>query len=208
MSRNPNVTAQYVNIPNTLTGNWRKYILQGSTPNDTKLDFSQEQRGIIPRGDLSTYDWPVYPNPQTEGLEYETDLVFFEMKSPSFDLWVEKIKVCLHQASTYGCVKINVWDFGDSLLNNPINIVNVDVGQTSDLNCPLTIVAEEKLVSNALSRTDLYMVNTGQICVTEPFDYTISANSIIRMGIQYANGNGYGLKAFIVGWGLECDTTV
>jgi hypothetical protein len=208
MSRNPNVTAQYVNIPPELTDNWRKYILQGATPNDTKLDFTQEQKAKIPRGDFRTYDWAVYPRPYTEGLDYETDLVFFQMKSPAFDLWVEKIKICLHQEFTYGCVKVNVWDFGSSLNNtNPTNIVNVDTGQPSNLNCPVTLIANEKLISNALAQTDLYMVNTGQECELQPFDYTIEANSVVRMGIQYAEGNGYGLKVFIVGWALECDTT-
>ncbi len=206
MARNPNITAQYVNIPDSLNDNWRKYILQGQTPNDTKLDFTQEQKAKIPRTDISTYDWPVYPNPHTDGLGYETDLVFYQIQSPNFDLWVEKVKICLHQPSTYGCVKINVWDYGTSLENTPINIINVSAGQPNTKNCPVTVVAEEKLVSNALSATDLYMVNSGQQCVHEPFDHTIQANSIIRMGIQYAEGNAYGLKVFVIGWSLECDT--
>lgn len=207
MSRNPNITAQYVNIPPELTDNWRKYILQGATPNDTKLDFTQDQKAKIPRGDLKTYDWTVYPNPQTEGLDHETDLVFYQMKTPAFDLWVEKVKICLHQPTTYGCIKVNVWDFGDSLTNDPVNIINVDVEQPATLNCPVTVVENEKLVSNCLSATDLYMVNSGQQCERQPFDYTIAANSIIRMGIQYAESNAYGLKVFVIGWALECDVT-
>jgi len=207
MSSNPNVTAQYVNIPDTLTDNWRKYILQGATPNDTKLDFTQEQKALIPRADMRTYDWVVYPKPNSTNLDHKSDLCFYQMKSPAYDLWVEKIKICLHQPSTYGCVKVNVWDFGDSLENDPTNICNVDTSQPSSLNCPVTVISGEKLISNALANTDLYMVNTGQSCELDPFDYTIQANSIIRMGIQYAEGNAYGLKVFVVGWALECDTT-
>jgi len=207
MASNPNITAQYVNIPSTLTDNWRKHILQGATPNDTKLDFTQTQRGLVPRGDLKTYDWPVFPRPNTGTLDHETDLVFFQMTSPAVPLWVEKIKICLHQASTYGCIKVNVWDFGNSLSNSPTNICDIDVSQPSDQNCPVTLVAEEKLISNVLSNTDLYMVNSGQQSVLEPFDYTIAASSIIRMGIQYAESNAYGLKVFLVGWSLECDVT-
>lgn len=205
MSRNPNVTAQYVDIPESLNGSWKKYILQGATPNDTKLDLTQTQKALIPRADLKTYDWAVYPNPYTENLTYESDLVFYQMKTPAFPIWVEKVKLCLHQPTTYGCVKVNVWDFGNSLDNSPTNIINVNVGQPSSLNCPVSIIANEKLVSNALSDTDLYMVNSNQECTYSPFEYTISANSIIRMGIQWAEGNAYGLKVFVIGWVLECD---
>jgi len=207
MSRNPNLTAQYVNIPESLTDNWRKYILQGAVPNEVKLDLNLDQKSLIPRADFNTYDWPVYANPNTEGLDHTSDIVFYQLKSPSFDLWVEKIKICLHQPSTYGCIKVNVWDFGDSLTNTPTNICEVNVNQPSGVNCPVTLVANEKLISNTLSSTDIYMVNSGQQSVLNPFDYTISANSIIRMGIQYAEGNAYGLKVFVVGWSLECDTT-
>ena len=205
MERNPNITAQYVNIPEDLTPEWKKYILQGATPNETKLDFTQDQRALIPRADFQTYDWAVYPNPHTSGLGYESDLVFYQMKTPSFPIRVEKVKLCLHQPSTYGCIKVNVWDFGDNVSNSPTNIINVNTNQPATLNCPLTITAENALVSNALSPTDIYMVNSGQECVLAPFDYTIEANSIIRMGIQYAEGNCYGLKVFVIGWVLECD---
>ena len=207
MSRNPNITAQYVNIPSSLTDNWRKYILQGATPNDTKLDFTQDQKALVPRADYNTYDWAVYPDPHTGALDHETDLVFYQLKSPAFPLWVEKIKMCVHQPSTYGCVKVNVWDFGTSFDNTPTNICEVEVSQASNLNCPVSILSDEKLISNVLSTTDLYMVNTGQVSKLDPFDYTIAANSIIRMGIQHAEGNGYGLKVFVVGWSLECDKT-
>jgi len=204
MSSNPNLTAHYVNIPSDLSTSWKKYIIHGATPNDTKLDLTVEQKNLIPRGDLVSYDWTVYPKPNTPGVTYESDLVFLQTKSPSFDIRVEKIKMCLHQASTYGCVKVNVWDFGNDLSNDPINICNVNVGQPSEKNCPVSIIVGESLVSNALDSTDLYMVNTSQTCSISPFDYTISANSYIRMGIQYAEGNAYGLKVFIVGWSLEC----
>jgi len=208
MSRNPNITAHYVNVAGNVTDNFRKYIIHGSTPNDTKLDFTQEQRALIPRVDMSTYDWPVYPAPNCENTTYETDLVFFQIRSPAFDLKVEKIKICLHQPSTYGCIKVNVWDFQDGCDTKPINICNVNVGQDDTLNCPVTLIAEEKLISNALDNTDIYMINSNQECTFQPFDYTIAANSLLRMGIQYAEGNAYGLKVFIVGWALECNVTV
>jgi len=207
MSNNPNVTAQYVNIPSSLTSDWKKYVIQGATPNDTKLDFTQDQRGQVPRADLSTYDWAVWDKPNTDSLDYQTDLVFCQIKTPAFPLWVEKIKICLHQATTYGCVKVNVWDFGDSLSNDPTNLINVTAGQPSTKNCPVTLIENESLVSNALADTDLYMINSDQQCDLDPFDYTIAANSILRMGIQYAESNAYGLKVFLTGWTLECDVT-
>jgi len=206
---NPNETAMYLPrpYPTALTPDWRKYIIHGATPNDTRLDFSMDQKSLIPRTDLTTYDLPSYPKPNTGTLDENADLAFMQLITPKFPIWVEKIKICLHQETTYGCVKVNVWDFGDEKTNIPVNLVGVTdpSGVAADDNIPLTIFPENKLVSNALADPDLYMVETGQTCFYDPFGYTIQPSSVLRFGVQYAEGNAYGLKIFLIGWMLECD---
>jgi hypothetical protein len=125
--QNPNETVTYTPrpYPSTLTSDWKKYIIQAATPNDTRLDFSMSQKALIPRVDLTSYEFPVYNKPNTNGLT-DVDLAFMQIKSPNFPIWVEKIKVCLHQYTTYGCLKLNVWDFGNSANNIPVNLVGLN----------------------------------------------------------------------------------
>ena len=205
---NPNTSAMFLPspYPTALTPEWKKYIIQGATPNDTRLDFSLDQKSLIPRADITSYNFTAYPMPNSGAYDHDIDLEFMTIVSPKFPIWVEKIKVCLHQATTYGCIKINVWDFGSALTNTPTNLVGIDESEDADENIPLTIFEDDKLVSNVLADPDLYMVDTLQTSHIDPFEYTIAANSILRFGIQYAEGNAYGLKIFIVGWMLECDT--
>jgi len=204
---NPNETAMYLPrpYPTALTPEWKKYIIQASTPNDTRLDFSMDQKSLIPRTNLTSYAFPSYPRPNTGNFDKDIDLEFMRIESPAFPIWVEKVKVCLHQETTYGCVKLNVWDFADDEDDIPTNLVGVDGGEPSTVNIPLTIFPDHKLISNALATPDLYMVETNQTTYIDPFDYTIQPNSILRFAIQYAEGNAYGLKVFIIGWMLECD---
>jgi len=206
---NPNETAMYLPrpYPTALTPQWKKYIIQGATPNDTRLDFNMDQKSLIPRSDVDSYAFTAYPRPNTGIHDHDIDLEFMTLVSPKFPIWIEKIKLCLHQHTTYGCVKVNVWDFGDAITNIPTNLVGVNCGEDADENIPLTIYENNKLISNALADPDLYMIESGQTTYLDPFDYTIAANSILRYGIQYAEGNAYGLKIFIIGWMLECDTT-
>lgn len=204
---NPNSTVHYPTPPPSLNENWRKYIIQAATANDIKLNFSLQQKAILPRGDLKSYTYPAYPKPyatiNTKTYTEDIDFCFGRFLSPGFPLWVEKIKVCLHQAATYGCIKINVWDFGPAT-QTPINLVGL-TGDDVSYNIPLTVSAENKLISNALDNTDLYMVESEQVTNLSPFSYTIAANSLLRFGVQYAESNCFGLKVFLVCWALECD---
>jgi len=205
---NPNDTAMYLPrpYPTALTAEWKKYIIQGSTPNDTRLDFDMNQKSRIPRANMTSYAFASYPKPNTGSLDENTDLAFMRITSPKFPMWIEKIKICLHQETTYGCIKVNLWDFGDDESNVPVNLLGLNISTPTTQHIPLTIFSDEKLVSNALATPDLYMVDTVQECTYDPFEYTIAADSILRFGVQYAEGNGYGLKVFLIGWMLECDT--
>ena len=80
-------------------------------------------------------------------------------------------------------------------------------GDDSDYTSPLTIGEGCSLISNALEEEDQYMKATSQKTLLPTFDenLTIQPNSILRFGIQYAEGNAYGLKVFIIGWATECD---
>ena len=207
MSNHPNTTVHTLPkpLPDELTSEWRKVIFQAATPNDTRLNFSMEQKTRIPRIDLDTYTFPVFPKPNTNSMDHQADIVFGQWTTPSYDIWLEKIKICLHQETTYGCIKINTWDFGSSLENVPTNLIGIEAGEPSNQNSPLTIENNYKLISNALDSTDDYMVATVQTPKLSPFSYTIAGNSILRFGLQYAEGNAYGLKVFLIGWTLECD---
>ena len=114
---NPNTSVHYLPdpLPANLTKQWKKYIIQAATPNDTKLSFSLEQKNLIPKVDMTSYDFPSYPKPNTtkDSITYSssTDICFYKTMSPEFNLWVEKVKICLHQPATYGCIKVNVWNF-------------------------------------------------------------------------------------------------
>ena len=209
---NPNSTVQYLPqpFPSGLNSNWRKYIIQAATPNDTRLVFGPDEMARIPRVDIKTYPMPAYTMPHNSGWGYETDISFHTTISPPFPLWVEKVKVCLHQQTTYGCVKINLFNYGSSLENTPVNLTGLNYGQPANINIPVTIFPFNKLISNVLSNTDLYMAETSQISTYDPFvtasvDNIIQPESILRFGIQYAEGNAYGLKVFLVCWALECD---
>jgi hypothetical protein len=208
---NPNPTAMYLPrpYPSALTPEWKKFIIQAATPNDTRLDFSQKQKALIPRIYSNVYGVPSYPKPNTTTstgtLDENTDIAFMQCVTPNFPIWVEKIKVCLHQPATYGCVKLNVWDFGDSEENVPVNLVGINEGQSSNENIPLTLNPSTELVSNVLADPDLYMVESEQLSIYDPFGYTIDENSILRFGIQYAEGDAYGLKVFLIGWVMECE---
>lgn len=180
--------------------------MQGSTPNDTRLDFDMNQKSRIPRANTTSYDFTSYPKPNSGDLDEQTDLAFMRLVSPNFPIWLEKIKICLHQQTTYGCVKVNVWDFGTDESNIPTNLTGLNIVTPATQHIPVTIFNNQKLISNALATPDLYMVETNQECTYDPFEYTIVANSILRFGIQYAEGNAYGLKVFLIGWMLECDT--
>lgn len=206
---NPNSTAMYLPrpYPSALTPDWRKYIIQAATPNDTRLDFSPKQKALLSRLDSNSYDFPSYDKPNVGSLDENVDIAFMQCVTPNFPIWVEKIKVCLHQPSTYGCLKLNVWDFGDDESNVPTNLVGLNEGQLSTENIPLTVNPQTSLISNVLSDPDLYMVSSGQISTYDAFDYTIAANSILRFGMQYAEGDAYGLKVFLIGWVMECDGT-
>lgn len=213
---NPNQTVHYLPqpYPTNLTSDWHKYIIQAATANDIRLNFTVEQKAMIPKVDIDTYAFPSYPKPYTtkDLIEYKEniDLCFGRFRSPDFPLWLEKIKVCLHQKSTYGCVKINVWNFGTVSESVPQNLAGLEYGQPSSINIPLTIFAQNNLISNAIDNTDLYMVSTFQNPSLRPFvtdgnDNIIAANSLLRFGIQYAEGNAYGLKVFLICWALKCD---
>jgi hypothetical protein len=208
---NPNNTVHYLPqpFPATLNENWRKYIIQANTTNDIRLNFTTAQKLLIPRVDMDTYILPSYPKPYTTlyGKAYQeaTDICFGRIVSPDFPIWLEKIKVCVHAKATYGCVKINVWDFGTSITATPRNLVEINRGQASNINIPLTVYAGDNLISNVLDSTDLYMVKTTQVAYISPFGETIASNSLVRFGIQYAEGDAYGVKVFLIGWVLECD---
>ncbi len=207
---NPNPTVHYPNpLPGGLNSNWRKYILQAATANDIRLDFSPAQKLLIPQVDMRNYDFPAYPKPNStvDDVTYEedTDLCFGRFNSPNFPLWLEKIKVCIHAKATYGCIKLNVWDFGNQYSSVPRNLAGISCGEPNDINIPLTIFYNHDLVSNVIDDTDLYMVETNQIPILRPFDVSIASNSLLRFGIQYAEGDAYGIKVFLVCWTLECD---
>jgi len=124
---NPHDTVMFLPrpFPDGLTRHWKKFIIQASMPNDTRIEFSTDQKSLIPRSDLDTYEFTSYPKPNTGVFDNDIDLAFMRIVSPKFPIWVEKIKVCLHQQTTYGCVKVNVWDFGDSEDNIPVNLVGL-----------------------------------------------------------------------------------
>lgn len=212
---NPNATVQYLPnpLPANLTSDWRKFVIHAATPNDTRLEFDQLQRSRVPEYTASTGSIPFssYPYPNTNGLGYEADISFLSIQSPGFPLWVEKVKVCLHKEATYGCLKVNVFDYGDSLSNVPVNYAGLSHGQAATQNIPVTMFTNNKLISNVLSETDTYMDSTSQVPTFSPFttsgigDNIIQANSHLRFGVQYADGNAYGLKVFLVCWALACD---
>lgn len=208
---NPHSTAHYPIPPEGLNENWKKYIIQASTANDIRLTFSEKQKLLIPKADNTSYSHPAYTKPyhKYKGISYleNTDICFSRMVSPDFDLWLEKIKICLHSKSTYGCVKVNVWNFGSSYTSMPINLTGIIGGEPDYMNVPVSIGSEQNLISNVLDSTDEYMVLSNQVPKISPFLNTISANSLLRFGIQYAEGNGYGLKIFLICWALECDRT-
>lgn len=201
-------------FPTNLTNNWKKFIIQASTSNDVRLDFDFNQKKLIPQVDKDTYTFPSFPKPYSSksgggNFTEDTDICFARFKSPEFNLWLEKIKICLHQPTTYGCVKVNVWNFGPSG-SVATNLTELECSQSSDVNIPVTIGANQKLISNVIDDTDLYMVSSSQIPKLRPFvtndaDNIIEGNSLLRFGIQYAEGNAYGLKIFLVCWALECD---
>ena len=205
---NPNITAHYLPrpYPVSLTTGMRKYIIQGATPNDTRLDFNNDQRNLLAKGDLTTYSKVAYPFPNSIVGSPDVDIQFFDTISPNFDIWVEKVKVCIHAPTTYGCIKLNVWDFGTSPTNTPTNIVGINSDAPANLNVPLTIKSNVSLISNALDDTDLEMVASSQESIIPYFGHTISAGSYLRFGLQWAEGNAYGIKVFIIGWVVECDT--
>jgi hypothetical protein len=100
-----------------------------------------DQKSLIPHPDMTSYEFPAYPKPNTGNLDENVDLAFMRIMSPSFPIWVEKVKVCLHQHMTYGCVKINVWDFGSDEGNIPVNIVGLGTSKfnaavQSNINLP------------------------------------------------------------------------
>lgn len=213
---NPNPTVHYLPqpFPYNLNENWRKYIIQANTANDIRLNFTAKQKLLIPRVDMDSYDFPSYPKPYTtyDAVTYPeaVDLCFARFRSPDFDLWLEKIKVCVHSKATYGCIKVNVWDFGINELSVPRNLAGIDGGEPVNINIPLTIFFDTNLISNSIDDTDLYMVASGQNphlrpLVTASVDNIIAANSLLRFGIQYAEGDAYGLKVYLVCWVLECD---
>jgi hypothetical protein len=213
---NPNSTVHYLPkpFPTDLTNNWRKYIIQASTPNDTRLDFNQEQKTFIPKADPFTYEFSSFPKPYStvNGITYNEniDICFSRFKSPNFSLWLEKVKVCVHQAATYGCLKLNMWDFGPNSVPTPRNLIEIERSQPNELNIPVTISSNTSLISNVIDHTDLYMVKTNQNPKLRPFvtngqNNIILPNSLLRFGLQHASSNAYGLKVFLICWALECD---
>jgi hypothetical protein len=216
MSINPNTSVHYLPdpLPTNLNENWRKYIIQAATANDIRLNFTDTQKLLIPKVDMDSYSFPSYPKPYTsyESGTYteNTDLCFGRFRSPDFNLWIEKIKVCLHTKASYGCVKINVWDFGTDDSSVPVNLVGIEDNEDVNVNIPLTLYYNNSLISNAIDDTDDYMTVTEQTPKLRPFttdtdDNIILANSLLRFGVQYAEGDAYGLKIFLVCWVLECD---
>lgn len=173
---------------------WRKYIIQGATPNDTKLDFSLEQRlkipksrtNIIPGRTIHAYPKPFGNDLITNvPLGKNTDFSFCRIVTPNFPIWLEKIKICLHQHCTFGCVKVNVWLYPPCSDNEdmsciqdkvtPFNLIGLDYGQgvNSIYNFPVNIIPNNKLISNALNtgdtdRNDIYMEGTDQTTFTRP----------------------------------------
>jgi len=207
---NPNSTAKYP-TPVNITKTWRKFIIQASIANDVILNLTSAQRNKTARVYQSTYEFPSFDKPNTNGYTTNTDLDFSSVISPQFELFVEKVKVCLHKEATYGCVKINVWNYGNigSIEGVvPTNIVGVEGGEPSNINVPLSIYAGNKLISNALDNTDDYMSLVGEETKINPYDISgayIAPTSLLKFGIQYADSNAYGLKVFLVCWANVCD---
>ena len=203
------VPAKQKLLESGITIDTKKVILQASTPNDIKLDFDVIQKKIVSKARLTPSGFDVYPKPNTtidgEVFGKDTDIAFSIIRSPNFSIIVEKIKVCLHQPSTFGCFRINVWDFKKNEENIPENLVGVDAGEEEKYTSSLIINENTKLISNALEAQDSYMSSTNQTPKVKSLSYTIEPDSIIKFGIQFAQSNAYGLTVFIVGWALECD---
>jgi hypothetical protein len=176
---------------------WRKYLIQAATPNDTKLNFSLKQRYLVPKARfdlIPSQNIPAYPKPNGRNLftnayeDRDTDIKFCKTVTPNFPIWVEKVKICLHQHCTFGCIKVNVWVYptctGEGELvckessSIPVNLVGLDYGQgvASDANFPVTIIPYNKLISNALNtgdteKNDLYMEGTDQTTFVRPMQW-------------------------------------
>jgi len=216
---NPNSSVKYpTTTPPNITTDFRKVVIESSTPNDTRINFDLNQKSLVSKivpmryNDPSyPYNFPAYNKPNTD--TYPNDIIFSKMITPDFDIVVEKIKVCIHSPTTYGCVKLNVWDFGDSLENVPVNLIGMEEGEGSEENVPLTIFPDVSLISNALDPLDDYfnMESNDSVEIINqtpklsPFNYIINAKSILSLGVQYAEGNAYGIKVYIVGWALQSD---
>lgn len=174
---------------------YRKYIIQASTPNDTQLFLSQDQiRKLSSRSRIGDA-WGFY-KPLQGGYGEDTDIRFAELVTPNFDIVVEKIKICLHSKITSGCVMVNVWDKIDT---DPTNLLALTTS-TESHNITFTLSQDNYLISNALDIDE----NPSQSTIVTPYSYTIAANSRMRLGIQYANSDSYGLKVFIIGWANGC----
>lgn len=208
---NPNETAKYPTVtPSTISKTWRKFIIQASTPNDMILNLTAEQRNKIARIYQNTYDFPSFDKPNTNGYTNNTDLTFSSVISPQFDVYVEKVKVCLHKEATYGCVKLNVWNYGNVGTSEgvvPTNLVGIEGSEPSNINVPLSIYAGNKLISNALNDDDEYMKLIEENTKLNPLELGtyVAPVSLLRFGIQYADSNAYGLKVFLVCWANVCD---
>ena len=208
---NPNITPKYpTEKPDIVNGSFRKVVIEASTPNDTRLNFTSEQKSAVSKivplnfNDPNyPYNFPVYNIPNATENTYPNDIVFSKLISPNFHIIVEKIKICLHSPSTYGCIKLNLWNFGDSIENIPVNLLGTDVDETPYENAPVTILDNVDLISNAIDSNDNYFNNVSiQVPKLSPFEHSINPNSILSFGIQHAEGNAYGLKVYLVGWAV------
>jgi hypothetical protein len=189
---------------------WRKYLIQAATPNDTKLNFSLLQKYRIPKARFDLVPGrriPAWPKPNGRNLitsAYEdrgVDIKFCKMVTPNFPIWVEKVKICLHKHCTYGCIKVNVWVYpsceDDGDLNCPqsnevpVNLVGLDYGQgvSSNANFPVNITPFNALISNVLNngdsdRNDLYMKGTDQRTFVKPMMWNGAKPSWMSYGDQ------------------------
>jgi len=193
-----------------ITTETKKFIIQSATSNDIKLSLSVLQKRLLSRINRDDYSVPVFPKPNSiVGLTTygaNTDIAFQRIVSPNFPLIIEKIKICIHKATTFGCIKLNLWDYGLDESVIPTNLLEIESDlDDGNYSTPLTISPGYNLVSNVLESEDTYMQATSQVAKEVSLGYTIQPNSILRFGIQYAEGNAYGLKIFIIGWTLQCD---
>lgn len=175
-----------------ITQDHRQVILQFTVPVDIKMNLSLKQNLQIPKHAYiygeDTDDYSIqWPKPYT--MKYtDVDILLDKIITPNHNIIIDKIKIGLHQPAKIGCFKLNLWDMTD-----PENIVNL-LGckpEVENMNLPFTVESGHKLIKNALESNKT---------VLSPLEYTLVPNSRLRLGLQSAESDAYGLKVFIIGW--------